>query len=563
MGLDIRDVDLVVHIGCPKSVLSYWQEAGRCARDGRQGLSLIIYDMFTVSLKNTAKDIAKVFWKLTLSNNSLNRNTMRDSMHVDKPIIEPLSGTDFLSSTNFQVAQDTTETRKGLGSIFKTDYPPYNHYGRDAQAERPVLAEVMHRDQSYFKGDQSESTQAYEYRYLKKPVVTDSYQTLRATNFKTDRDLNKVDVFGTMHNHYYVPKVNNDYQRIGPATNTHQSHIPKGDPDKITQPWSDYNDKFRGHDTSVVKVFRAPSMHEGGPPTVKGDERLSNFNTTHNLMFPDKSQPRVKILSAPTGTNVPKGDPDKVLQRDTTMKESYSNLTSQHKHNPYLKSEVSGVLRRTNFQSEDCYKENDYFSTAINSYQPTSVPVDRYKPLKHRNHSDFPPGDMENSRVLERVNTTTARVYHGNPPLGIHNTIISGANLRTKSKVSFGEPQLNRNFYDTTNYDTFKGVKVPYTYDRTKFHKESSIPVNYYSKEETDHSSSYTDYKDPVQAKMIPHNTALNNLKMSHILPPLSGPQRHNTTHQVMFTPKESEKYSYDSGRLQRSSVPLGTMTCQ
>lgn len=72
-------------------------------------------------------------------------------MHVDKPIIEPLSGTDFLSSTNFQVAQDTTETRKGLGSIFKTDYPPYNHYGRDAQADRPVLAEVMHRDQSYFK----------------------------------------------------------------------------------------------------------------------------------------------------------------------------------------------------------------------------------------------------------------------------------------------------------------------------------------------------------------------------------------------------------------------------
>ncbi|CAC5388946.1 recQ [Mytilus coruscus] len=60
MGLDIRDVDLVVHIGCPKSVLSYWQEAGRCARDGRQGLSLIIYDMFTVSLKNTAKDIAKI-----------------------------------------------------------------------------------------------------------------------------------------------------------------------------------------------------------------------------------------------------------------------------------------------------------------------------------------------------------------------------------------------------------------------------------------------------------------------------------------------------------------------
>lgn len=41
MGVDIKDVDLVVHIGCPKSVLSFWQEAGRCARDGRKVLALL------------------------------------------------------------------------------------------------------------------------------------------------------------------------------------------------------------------------------------------------------------------------------------------------------------------------------------------------------------------------------------------------------------------------------------------------------------------------------------------------------------------------------------------
>ena len=50
MGLDIRDVS------CPKSILSYWQEAGRCARDGRQGFSLILYDDFTLALKTTDKD---------------------------------------------------------------------------------------------------------------------------------------------------------------------------------------------------------------------------------------------------------------------------------------------------------------------------------------------------------------------------------------------------------------------------------------------------------------------------------------------------------------------------
>ena len=60
MGIDIRDIDLVVHIGCPKSVLSYWQEAGRCARDGRCGFSLILYDMFTLALKTTGKDMADI-----------------------------------------------------------------------------------------------------------------------------------------------------------------------------------------------------------------------------------------------------------------------------------------------------------------------------------------------------------------------------------------------------------------------------------------------------------------------------------------------------------------------
>ena len=58
--LDIRDVDLIVHVGCPKSVLSYWQEAGRCARDGRNGFSLILYDHFTLSLKTTGKDMANI-----------------------------------------------------------------------------------------------------------------------------------------------------------------------------------------------------------------------------------------------------------------------------------------------------------------------------------------------------------------------------------------------------------------------------------------------------------------------------------------------------------------------
>ena len=60
MGLDIKDIDIIIHIGCPKSVISFWQETGRCARDGRQGFSLVLYDNFTASLKSTDKNMAQI-----------------------------------------------------------------------------------------------------------------------------------------------------------------------------------------------------------------------------------------------------------------------------------------------------------------------------------------------------------------------------------------------------------------------------------------------------------------------------------------------------------------------
>ncbi|CAC5401108.1 unnamed protein product [Mytilus coruscus] len=40
MGIDIPDIRNVVHWGAPKSILSYWQEVGRCARDGKDGVAV-------------------------------------------------------------------------------------------------------------------------------------------------------------------------------------------------------------------------------------------------------------------------------------------------------------------------------------------------------------------------------------------------------------------------------------------------------------------------------------------------------------------------------------------
>lgn len=40
MGVQIPNVELVVHWGVPKSVLCYWQEVGRGGRDGRSAYAI-------------------------------------------------------------------------------------------------------------------------------------------------------------------------------------------------------------------------------------------------------------------------------------------------------------------------------------------------------------------------------------------------------------------------------------------------------------------------------------------------------------------------------------------
>ena len=35
LGIDLPDVEYVFHWGVPSDGMSYWQEVGRCARDGR------------------------------------------------------------------------------------------------------------------------------------------------------------------------------------------------------------------------------------------------------------------------------------------------------------------------------------------------------------------------------------------------------------------------------------------------------------------------------------------------------------------------------------------------
>lgn len=53
MGIDIPDIDIVVHWGLPRTTLQYFQQAGRAGRDGRKATSLLY--VFPTSV-NSCKD---------------------------------------------------------------------------------------------------------------------------------------------------------------------------------------------------------------------------------------------------------------------------------------------------------------------------------------------------------------------------------------------------------------------------------------------------------------------------------------------------------------------------
>ena len=41
LGVDISNVRYIIHWGCSKSLLQYWQESGRCCRDGAEGICFL------------------------------------------------------------------------------------------------------------------------------------------------------------------------------------------------------------------------------------------------------------------------------------------------------------------------------------------------------------------------------------------------------------------------------------------------------------------------------------------------------------------------------------------
>jgi len=463
-----------------------------------------------------------------------------------------------LGANNFTIGHDFSVTQGTLKSVFKKDYLDHDAYGRAEQAKPPRLGDVMHIDDA-FNNRVSETSTAFEYRHLKKPVLLDVGNKLRLTNFKMDADKSKVDSFHTTHDHYFQQRVGEDYRPPTQTQSIHGSSIPQGDILRAEVPISDYKYKFSGNDGA--KVVRAKNMHHEGPVTIKGDNRLSHFTSASRTQFQGDWLPKLPSLPVPRTQNVPLGDPDKEKTKLSVMQSSFDNYSDQLKtHTPFDTGAVSGQLRKTNYKEKDGHGVWDNYETTTSSAFPEKNidPSMKHSAMRHRNASDFPDGDRERIRDKERMSLTTARFYHGNPARGLHNRIVSGANKRTASQVWFGDPDLEKQFYSTTTKEVFKPKSVPYSYDRQSCYIPSCIPLSH-DNCETHETTVSADYTNPNQERMIPNPKAIESLAGSHIKPP----QKHmtfDTTHGEEFTNKPMQALKYDAGRLQRSSVPLGTM---
>jgi len=84
MGVDIRDIRQVIHIGPPNSVKAYFQETGRAGRDGKQSTALLYYNSRDIA-KNRAgmQDDMRTF---CVSNNVCLRKLLLQSFDYEKDV---------------------------------------------------------------------------------------------------------------------------------------------------------------------------------------------------------------------------------------------------------------------------------------------------------------------------------------------------------------------------------------------------------------------------------------------------------------------------------------------
>eukprot|EP00057_Strongylocentrotus_purpuratus_P035688 XP_800551.1 PREDICTED: uncharacterized protein C19orf45 [Strongylocentrotus purpuratus] len=477
---------------------------------------------------------------------------------ISNKIPAPLTGKEFLTSSHYNIGNDRRLSRSATKrSTFKKDYVAHRFYGRGAPAEPPAPASVMHKDLVAKSADTTETHACYKGTFL--PRVSQC-TALTKTNFKMDSD-HRVESFLTSHSQQFQSP--RGMTRSLPNPEPMRSYVPQGDKEKERMPASDYHGNFRGHDTSVIKVPRAPNMHTGGDPTIRGDARThAPYDTSSKEQFPGKYLPYVRV-KPDFGSSIPTGDTDKLVHRETTQLTSYPRFSGEV-YKPYKRDDAVTKIRETNFKMGHS-KKHDQFGTTAAAYFDAKVlpPFQKHVPYDN-NASSIPSGDSDPERIQDRTTTTNYSVYHQLPPSNFRNKIISGAMMRTASDVTFGEPRKLSTYYSTTQSDDYPALGKSAFAVRADGHKGTSVPLDVYG-DLQNVSTTKDDFPAPFGEGATPNRVLnedqINKLRASHFDAHIEKNRYFSTTHLDTYTPKRVTPYQYDSNKLQKSSVPIGTLS--
>ena len=99
MGIDRGDLNFIIHFDIPGSVEAYYQEAGRCARNGQPGTCTLLYDTASVSTQRWFID---------------GNNPGRDIVQATYNLVQRLCGTGSINMPVDQIAEMVKDVRNGM-----------------------------------------------------------------------------------------------------------------------------------------------------------------------------------------------------------------------------------------------------------------------------------------------------------------------------------------------------------------------------------------------------------------------------------------------------------------
>ena len=489
----------------------------------------------------------------------------------------------------------TTHSHQINESTFKNDYKHCGLAGKADFIDPPFPAQIQHRENGL---DMSSSITvartAYHHPGNNLKTMIDPQKEAR-TSFKMG-DNEKCGMNGeTEQNKSFQPRTENI--RMNPRIDITEvknkfmtSDVPNGDSKKCNSKGTNYSEEHQWQ--NVNSKQRACGNHY----TVASANDHIHANTNNKIRFQTSTQnmysphPNIK----PSGpnhaeaanlrgcTSVPTGDCKHPRnQKDwTILRDVFPRYRGENLRNPrvpddrYTTSIKMGKTKDLKFMSEHAGRYNEISPGYMYPLERTNI---------ERNHSDIPEGDG-----LMHMSKSSNNCFYRNPNMKTRLITTRNKN-RNQSAVNFGNS--GRHYESTTDasYTAHAPESHPEIHAKTKPHDKTVnnlVPLRYreqYSTAEYSTSNNNSnkqlatittsDFNDKKCYKKLELNEVkLESLKRSHwdknYLQNRKGEHMMITqcsTQDDLYRPPgvdayRKEKQLHDSGWLQRSNVPIGTL---